>query len=234
MPRLILASTSPYRKAQLAQLGVPFGQRAPGLDEDHWKQIIQAPDELALALARAKAEAVAAQLAAEAVQPPTEAEGDAPADAEAVQPAAEAAQPAAEAEGAPPADAGIVAGGQVAALDGDVLDKPGSLDGAIAQLTRLAGRTHQLHSAVAVYDMATCTMHSELVSHAMTMRPLTATQIRRYATRDEPFDCAGSYRIEALGVALFSAIEGTDHSAIIGLPLMTLTGLLASCGVEVI
>jgi septum formation protein len=118
----------------------------------------------------------------------------------------------------------VVGADQIPELDGRILTKPGSRERAIEQLLLLQGRTHRLLTAVAVrkQNRTDC----RLVVHRMTMRALGREQIERYVDRDRPFDCAGSYRIEAAGTLLFETMEGPDHTAIVGLPLSTLAELV--------
>jgi septum formation protein len=129
-------------------------------------------------------------------------------------------------------EAHVLASDQIVDLSGEALGKPGDREGAVAQLTRLAGRTHQLHTAVhLVYPNRTRFAHVD--THRLTMRVLLDDAIRRYVAADDPIDCAGSYKIERRGIALFSAIEGTDHTAIVGLPLLKVTEWLARAGFDV-
>lgn len=128
-------------------------------------------------------------------------------------------------------DAIVIGSDQVAELDGDALGKPETTDTAISELTRLAGRTHRLLTAVCIHSpQGTC---SFVNTTQLTMRRLTADEIMRYIERDQPLDCAGSYRIESLGIALFDAIETEDFTAIIGLPLMELARHLRELGVAI-
>jgi septum formation protein len=186
--KLVLASTSRYRRELLARLGVPFEARAPLCDEEALKVPGLAPEALAARLALAKAESLR--------------------DAE--------------------PGAAIIGSDQIAAIDGTILGKPGSAARAEEQLSRLAGRTHALVTAVAVVHPGGVLAHLDVTR--LTMRPLGAEALARYVAADAPLDCAGSYRLEALGVALFSRIESADHTAIVGLPLMALTEMLASLG----
>ncbi|MBU1410264.1 septum formation protein Maf [Myxococcota bacterium] len=125
----------------------------------------------------------------------------------------------------------VIAADQVAELDGEILTKPGTPEGARAQLRRMAGRTHRLLTAVAVTDGVRTGRRLEI--HVMTMRPLSDEAIARYVARDNPVDCAGAYKIERAGIALFASVVGADPQAIVGLPLMTLVDLLGHFGVEV-
>jgi septum formation protein len=125
-------------------------------------------------------------------------------------------------------DAAILGGDQVAAIDDEILDKPGTEAAARAQLARLAGRTHTLITAVALLVGDRFLQHTDVTR--LTMRPLTEAQIARYVAADQPLDCCGSYRLERLGIALFSRIESDDHTAIIGLPLLSVAAMLGEIG----
>lgn len=120
----------------------------------------------------------------------------------------------------------VIGGDQCAALDGHILGKPGSIEGAIAQLTLLRGRTHSLFTALCVVQARSGRSVTRVDEHRLTMRALSDAQIRAYVERDCPTDCAGAYKIEALGIALFERVEGSDPSAIEGLPLMLLVDVL--------
>lgn len=124
----------------------------------------------------------------------------------------------------------VIGSDQVCALGDEVLDKPGTRAVAVERLGRLAGRTHRLVTAVCVARGA------ELVEFAdvtrLTMRPLGEAQIARYVDADEPFDCAGGYKLETRGIALFARIESADQTAVVGLPLMALVDALSSFGFE--
>ncbi len=126
----------------------------------------------------------------------------------------------------------LVGSDQVPELDGRILTKPGSIDAARDQLRALAGRTHRLLTAVAVH--ARGRTECGLVEHRMRMRPLSDAQIDAYVARDEPLDCAGSYRVESAGALLFESMDGPDHTAIVGLPLTLLAGLCARFGVDLL
>jgi septum formation protein len=127
--------------------------------------------------------------------------------------------------------AAILGGDQVAAIDGEALGKPGSAEGAERQLARLSGRTHELFTAVALIAGGRTLRHTEVAR--LTMRALSPAQIARYVAADDPADCAGAYKLERLGIALFSSVEVGDWTAIVGVPLIAVTGMLAEIGVEV-
>jgi septum formation protein len=186
--KLVLASTSPYRRALLDAAGIVYEMARPPFDEDHARQL--SADDMVVAFARGKAESLSR------------------------------------------ADALVIGADQIPELDGRILTKPGDRDGARAQLAALAGRTHRLLTAVAVHHAGRT--ESALVVHHMRMRALTPEQIARYIDRDQPYDCAGAYKVEAAGALLFEAMEGPDHTAIVGLPLTALSTLLASFGVSLL
>lgn len=127
--------------------------------------------------------------------------------------------------------AAVIGSDQVLDLDGELLGKAGSEEAAVRQLQCLAGRTHRLITAVAVTSPAGWQTW-ENVSQ-LTMRPLDDDALRRYVAADQPWDCAGSYKLECRGIALFAQIETDDQTAIIGLPLLRLTGVLCRLGFSI-
>jgi len=130
-------------------------------------------------------------------------------------------------------DALVIGADQVAELDGAVLLKPGTVERAVEQLGRLAGRTHRLLTGVAVHDARSGLSEVALDVHRMTLRPLRESQLRAYVARDQPTDCAGAYKVEEAGIALFEAMEGRDFTAIVGLPLTVVVTLLGRFGYDV-
>jgi septum formation protein len=112
------------------------------------------------------------------------------------------------------------------------LDKPGTHERACAQLKRLRGRSHRLVTALVIARGDQVIEHVDV--HTLFMRDLSDAQIEDYVRRDKPLDCAGSYKIESLGVALLERVVGEDASAIEGLPLMTLISILERFGVRVL
>ncbi len=128
-------------------------------------------------------------------------------------------------------DAAIIGSDQVVDLDGQLLGKPGSHEAAVEQLQRMAGREHRLITAVAVWHQYRTRLHIEVTK--LQMRPLFRHEIERYVAFDKPFDCAGSYKIESQGIALFEQIETQDHTAIIGLPMLETVAMLRCCGAQI-
>lgn len=124
--------------------------------------------------------------------------------------------------------AAVIGSDQVATIDGQTLDKPGTAERAAAQLQRLQGREHALLTAVAIAHPGGVAAFVDVTR--LWMRSLTGEEIERYVAADRPLDCAGSYKVEGLGVALFSAISAEDQTAIVGLPLLRLAAELRQLG----
>ncbi len=121
-------------------------------------------------------------------------------------------------------EATIIGCDQVAALGDEILHKPGSAEAAIAQLRALRGKTHLLHTALAVLQAGARRAHADVAR--MTMRALTEADICRYVALDEPVDCAGGYKFESHGASLFERVECADTTAITGMPMRALSRLL--------
>lgn len=132
------------------------------------------------------------------------------------------------------ADALVIGSDQVADCDGQAVGKPGSRDGAIAQLERQSGRSIVFHTGVAVVDAASGRVQTRLVDVRSRFRPLTRRQIEQYVDREQPWDCAGSVKSEGLGIALFDGIDSDDPSALVGLPLIAVAAMLRAEGVDVL
>ncbi len=124
----------------------------------------------------------------------------------------------------------VIGSDQLAHCDGRILGKPGNAEKAVNQLEFLAGRTHQLITAVTVCYQGAMHQHTDITT--LSMRTLTREQLTRYVAADQPYNCAGAYKLECQGIGLFETIASDDHSAITGLPLLALTTLLSKCGCE--
>lgn len=122
----------------------------------------------------------------------------------------------------------VLGSDQVASLDGQPVGKPGGREAAIGQLMSFSNRTVQFHTAVALEcgDQAFSAVDTTLVR----FRALRPAEIQHYVDAEPAFDCAGSFKVEGLGIALFSAVESKDPTALIGLPLIAVRQLLAQAG----
>ncbi|WP_066097886.1 Maf family protein [Xanthomonas massiliensis] len=187
---LLLASTSRYRRELLSRLHLAFEALAPAVDEAPVPG--EAPAELAMRLARAKAEAVAHQ------------------------------HPAAWAIGSD----------QVAELEGRPLGKPGDAATARAQLAAMSGRAVRFHTAVCLAQGRERRLQA-MDATTVHFRTLSTAEIARYVAAEQPLDCAGSFKCEGLGIALFEAIETRDPTALVGLPLIATAALLRQAGYAV-
>lgn len=194
MRRLILASTSPYRRELLKRLRVPFECIAPDYEE------VNPPDAEAQSLVEShavgKARSVAQGVAADV-------------DGE---------------------SAVIIGSDQVMSLAGEVLGKPGSKEAARSQLRRMARREHELITALALVTGSGDVVAKHTEVSPIAIRELSDEEIERYVEAENPVDCAGSYKCEALGISLFEYQRGDDPTAVVGLPLIALSRLLRDAG----
>lgn len=188
MNRIILASTSKYRKNLLAQLGLPFECMDPQVDESPLKELKLHPEELALKLSYLKAEAVFKK------------------ESQAI----------------------VIGSDQVCYLEDEILSKPHQFDKAFVQLKKMSAKSHKLFTAVTIMAPDKTIQFSNTTT--LHMRNLSDEEITTYLLADTPYDCAGSYKLESLGIRLFQKIEMTDHTSIIGLPLIELNQKLIELG----
>jgi len=186
MPRLILASTSPYRRELLQRLRLPFEVMHPHVDETALPDEI--PVALAVRLAAVKALAVSVR----------------------------------------ERDAWVIGSDQVAECGGVALGKPGHRDAAIGQLRLMSGR--DVHFLTAVCIAHGSEQFEALDETVVRFRILDDDEIARYFDAEQPFDCAGSFKSEGLGITLFDAIESSDPTALVGLPLIAVGKLLRQAG----
>lgn len=128
----------------------------------------------------------------------------------------------------------IIGSDQVAALGPRILDKPGNRENAIQQLEVASGQRVDFHTAVAVLNARTGVCRAELALVRVRFRPLARATIEAYLDREPAYDCAGSARVESLGIALLDEVDSDDPTALIGLPLIRLVSLLAAEGIAVL
>lgn len=190
--KLVLASTSRYRRELLSRLHVPFEVLAPDVDETPLPG--ESPSATALRLSVLKAQAAAASWP----------------------------------------DALIIGSDQVLMLGEAQLGKPGNYTNAFAQLKAMQGRAMVFHTALTLLNSRTGRTQTRDVPTTVHIRRLSDAQIAAYLEKEKPYDCAGSAKSESLGIALMERMDSADPTALIGLPLMALTGMLANEGVDVL
>ena len=130
-------------------------------------------------------------------------------------------------------DALVIGSDQLAELHGRALGKPGSIESAHTQLAACAGREVQFHTALCLLDTRDGRQRTHVDTTRVRFRALSSAEIARYVEREQPLDCAGSFKCEGLGIALFDAIESVDPTALIGLPLIALARLLREAGLAI-
>jgi septum formation protein len=130
------------------------------------------------------------------------------------------------------ADALVIGADQVAELDGRAIGKPGTHAAALEQLLAMRGRTVRFHSGIALLDSRSGNWLCDSVATEVRFRDLAPAALDAYLKAEEPYDCAGSARIESLGICLVEAVHSDDPTALVGLPLIALTSMLARMGVE--
>lgn len=128
----------------------------------------------------------------------------------------------------------IIGSDQVASLDGNILGKPGNPSQALKQLRACSGRRVTFLTGLTLLDSRNGHSTTVVEPFSVSFRQLSDDQIGRYLEREQPFDCAGSFKAEGLGIALFESMHGDDPNALIGLPLIRLVTLLEQAGVSVI
>ncbi len=187
---LILASSSPYRRALLSRLQVPFRCETPRVDETPLPG--EPPRELVLRLALQKARAVAERNPHSLV----------------------------------------IGSDQVACVEDTILGKPGNPVAAALQLRASSGKPVRFYTGLAVISSSgECSLVETFTVH---FRHLGEDEIDSYLCKEQPFDCAGSFKCEGLGIALFERLEGDDPTTLEGLPLIATCRLLRQAGLSVL
>ncbi len=190
MRKLILASTSPYRRGLLERLGIPFTALPPYGEEQIDPSL--GPAELVKQLALAKAASLVPE------------------------------HP----------DSVIIGSDQALESRGRIIGKPGSAERACEQLREMAGGVHTFYTGLAVIDAASNLTFTDCIPFTVTLRKLSEVEIRDYVRKENPVDCAGSFKIEGLGIALMEKMEGDDYTSLVGLPLICLTSMLRRIGIN--
>lgn len=189
--KLVLGSSSPYRKELLERLGVPFECVCADIDESRREG--ESPENLCVRLAREKALKVKSMVG----------------------------------------DAIVIGSDQVAVLGERILGKPHTRERAIEQLSNMQGQTVYFLTALCIIGEKG-EIFETMVPTIVTMKKLSVKTIENYLDREQPFNCAGSAKIEKLGIALMKEVRSTDPTALIGLPLIETVNLLAQAGLEII
>jgi septum formation protein len=130
------------------------------------------------------------------------------------------------------ADDWVLGSDQVADCDGRILEKPGNADRCREQLAACSGRSVRFYTAAALARGPRGAVSQHVDCTTVRFRQLTQEEIARYVQRDRPFDCAGGFRCEGLGIALFDGIDGSDPTALIGMPLIWVAGALRQAGLD--
>lgn len=124
----------------------------------------------------------------------------------------------------------IIGSDQVATTGTEILGKPGTHERAAAQLQQLSGKRVTFHTGLCLLNSASGALQLDVVTYGVVFRQLDAERIERYLQHDRPYNCAGSFKSEGLGITLFERMEGDDPTALIGLPLIRLTSMLGAAG----
>ena len=128
----------------------------------------------------------------------------------------------------------IIGSDQVAVLHGDILGKPGTHEAATEQLQAASGQTVLFLTGLALFNSETHRMQSLVEPFEVTFKNLSDKQIQFYLEKEEPYQCAGSFKSEGLGISLFDKLQGNDPNSLIGLPLIELISLLNNEGLDVL
>jgi septum formation protein len=182
--KLILASTSPFRKTILEKLGVAFEIMSPEVDETVLEK--ETPQQLVERLSIAKAKAVADKVK----------------------------------------DALVIGSDQVSVINNEIIGKPHTYENAVKQLKNASGKTVTFYTGLCLYNSSTQQYQSEVVPFDVVFRDLNDQLIENYLKKEEPYNCAGSFKSEALGIILFEKLEGEDPNTLMGLPLIRLVNML--------
>ncbi len=182
--KLILASTSPFRKAILDKLDIEFDTVSPKTDETALEN--ETPKQLVERLSIAKAKAVADNNE----------------------------------------NALVIGSDQVSVINNEIIGKPHTHENAIKQLQNASGKTVTFYTGLCLYNSATHQYQSEVVPFDVVFRNLSDQQIESYLKKEEPYNCAGSFKSEALGIVLFEKLQGDDPNTLMGLPLICLVKML--------
>ena len=127
----------------------------------------------------------------------------------------------------------IIGSDQVAVLGSQIIGKPHTLERAREQLMAASGNSVTFLTGLTLLNSATGQQQTDCIPFTVHFRRLSEAQIMRYLTTEQPFDCAGSFKAEGLGISLFRSTEGSDSNSLIGLPLIRLVDMLQASGIDI-
>lgn len=190
--KIVLGSTSPFRKALLERLAIDFVCDSPDIDES---PLVNEPiEDMVIRLSVEKARAIADR------------------------------HP----------DSLIIGSDQSAVLNGEKLSKPGNFDNAFKQLMSASGQKVTFQTGLCLLNTKTGNIQSCCAPYTVVFKNLTPAMIENYLHKEQPYNCAGSFKSEGLGIALFERFEGDDPNALIGLPLIQLVNFLNNEGLSIL
>lgn len=131
-------------------------------------------------------------------------------------------------------DALIIGSDQVAVCEGEILGKPHNFENGITQLTKFSNKAVTFYTGLCVFDSTTNTIKSLVEPFIVHFKALSQQEIESYLNAEQPYNCAGSFKSEGLGICLFEKLEGDDPNTLIGLPLIKLVNLLKQQGLDVL
>ena len=131
-------------------------------------------------------------------------------------------------------DALIIGSDQVAVCDGEILGKPHNFDNGVKQLSKFSNKSVTFYTGLCVFDTTNNKALSLVEPFVVHFNPLSSEEIANYLTAEQPYNCAGSFKSEGLGICLFERLEGDDPNTLIGLPLIKLVTLLKTHGLDVL
>jgi len=131
-------------------------------------------------------------------------------------------------------DALIIGSDQVAVCDGEILGKPHTFENAVIQLSKFSGKSITFYTGLCVYNSENDKTISLVEPFIVHFNKLSQDDIKNYLHAEQPYNCAGSFKSEGLGICLFSKLEGDDPNTLIGLPLIKLVALLKEQGIDVL
>jgi MAF protein len=189
--KIILASSSPYRKKLLKRLDITFTTVSPEINERYFQD--ELISDYVLRLAKTKAESIVSKNN----------------------------------------NSLIIAADQALQCDKKILGKPGNYNKAKEQLIFMSNRSLTFYTGLCLINTETKIIEKDVISFHVDFRKLTESEIENYLVKEKPYDCAGSFKSEKLGISLLKKMNGDDPTALIGLPLIRLCKMLRNQGVDI-